>query len=77
MQPVPKVDRLADGQTLRVGPLALTAHFTPGHTPGGTSWSWTSCEQQRCLHIVYADSLTAVSADNYRFTDHPDLVAGL
>ena len=76
MQPVPKVEVISDGQTLRVGPLALTAHFTPGHTPGGTSWSWTSCEQQRCLHIVYADSLTAVSADNYRFTDHPDLVAG-
>ena len=76
MQAVPKVDVIRDGQTLRVGPLALTAHFTPGHTPGGTSWSWTSCEQQRCLHIVYADSLTAVSADNYRFTDHPDLVAG-
>jgi len=75
MQPVPKVDVIADGQTLRVGPLALTAHFTPGHTPGGTSWSWTSCERDRCLHIVYADSLTAVSADNYRFTDHPDLVA--
>ena len=76
MQPVPNVDVIADGQTLRVGPLALTAHFTPGHTPGGTSWSWTSCERQRCLHIVYADSLTAVSADKYRFTDHPDLVAG-
>jgi metallo-beta-lactamase class B len=76
MQPVPKVDVIADGQTLRVGSLALTAHFTPGHTPGGTSWSWTSCEQQRCLHIVYADSLTAVSADHYRFTDHPALLAG-
>ena len=23
---------------------------------------------------VYADSLTAVSSDDYRFTDHPDLV---
>jgi metallo-beta-lactamase class B len=76
MQPVPKVDVIADGQSLRVGPLALTAHFTPGHTPGGTSWSWTSCERDRCLHIVYADSLTAVSADNYRYSDHPDLVAG-
>lgn len=76
MEPVPKVDVIADGQTLRVGPLALTAHFTPGHTRGGTSWSWTSCEQQRCLRMVYADSLTAVSTDNYRYTDHPDLLAG-
>ena len=73
---VSKVEVLSDGQTLRVGPLALTAHFTPGHTQGGTSWSWTSCEKDRCLHIVYADSLTAVSADNYRFTSHPDLLAG-
>jgi metallo-beta-lactamase class B len=73
---VPNVKLLSDNQTLRVGPLALTAHFTPGHTQGGTSWSWMSCEQQRCLHIVYADSLTAVSADNYRFTNHPDLLAG-
>lgn len=73
---VPDVEVISDNQTLRVGPLALTAHFTPGHTPGGTSWSWVSCEKQRCLHVVYADSLTAVSADNYRFTDHPDLLAG-
>jgi len=76
MQPVPKVDVIRDGKTLRAGPLALTAHFTPGHTPGGTSWSWSSCEQKRCLNIVYADSLTSVSADNYRFTDHPELVSG-
>lgn len=74
--PVPDVEPLRDGQRLQVGPLALTAHFTPGHTPGGTSWSWVSCEKERCLHLVYADSLTAVSADNYRFTDHPSLLAG-
>ena len=73
---VTDVELLHDNQTLRVGPLALTAHFTPGHTQGGTSWSWTSCEKARCLHIVYADSLTAVSADNYRFTSHPELLAG-
>lgn len=66
---------LADGDAVRQGPLALTAHFTPGHTPGGTSWSWISCEAQSCLHMVYADSLTAVSADAYRFTDHPGAVA--
>jgi metallo-beta-lactamase class B len=59
---------LADGETVRVGPLALTAHWTPGHTPGGTSWSWTSCEGGRCLSLVYADSQTPVSADGFRFT---------
>jgi metallo-beta-lactamase class B len=73
---VDQVDVLHDGQTVRIGTSALTAHFTAGHTPGGTSWSWISCEGKRCLHIVYADSLTAVSADNYRFTGHPELLRG-
>jgi len=41
----------------------------PGHSPGGTSWTWRSCEGERCLDIVYADSLTAVSAPGYRFSD--------
>ena len=40
----------------------------PGHTPGGTTWSWRSCEQKRCLDIVYADSLNSVSAPGFRFT---------
>ena len=59
---------IADGETLRVGPLALTAHFTGGHTPGGTSWSWQSCDAGRCLDLVYADSQTPVSADTFLFT---------
>jgi metallo-beta-lactamase class B len=69
IQKVAGVQVLKDGQTVHVGPLALTAHFTPGHTPGGTSWTWQSCEKERCLNMVYADSLTAVSADSFRFSD--------
>jgi metallo-beta-lactamase class B len=66
---VPRATTLRDGQTLRVGDIKLTAHFTPGHTPGGTSWTWKSCEGRRCLNLVYSDSLTAVSADGFRFSD--------
>lgn len=70
------VDRiLTDGETVRIGSLALTAHATPGHTSGGTSWTWRSCEGRRCVSIAYVDSMTAISADGYRFTDHPDRVA--
>jgi metallo-beta-lactamase class B len=65
---VASVAVFADGDVLSVGPLALTAHFTPGHTAGGTSWSWRSCEQERCLNFVYADSQTPVSADGFLFT---------
>ncbi|HEX7313611.1 MAG TPA: subclass B3 metallo-beta-lactamase [Pyrinomonadaceae bacterium] len=66
---VPRADTLRDGQTLRVGDIRLTAHFTPGHTPGGTSWTWKSCEGKRCLNLVYSDSMTPVSADGFRFSD--------
>ncbi|OQW48364.1 MAG: subclass B3 metallo-beta-lactamase [Proteobacteria bacterium SG_bin6] len=71
-----RVDRLVrDGEVLRVGPIALTALATPGHTRGGTSWSWRRCAGRDCRTIVYADSLSAVSAEGYRFSDHPALVA--
>lgn len=66
--PVANTRAVRDGEVLRVGGLEITAHFTPGHTPGGTSWTWRSCEGTRCLNMVYADSLTSVSADGFRFT---------
>jgi metallo-beta-lactamase class B len=62
------VRAIRDGETLRVADLAITAHFTPGHTPGGTSWTWTSCEGDRCMSMAYADSLNSVSAPGFRFT---------
>ena len=62
------IREIADGDTLRVGPIVLTAHFTPGHTRGGTSWSWRECEAKECLDFVYADSQTPVSADGFYFT---------
>jgi len=62
------VQILSDGQSFRVGPITITAHLTPGHTPGGTSWTWQSCEGGKCLNVVFADSLTPVSADGFKFT---------
>jgi metallo-beta-lactamase class B len=68
---------IQDGQTLRLGQLNLKVIATPGHSPGGTSYTWKSCESKTCRTFVYADSLNAVSADNYRFIDHPEYVATL
>lgn len=76
--PVHDVHIVADGDTVRVGSLALVAHFTGGHTPGGTSWSWRSCDGTRCRDIVYADSQTPVSADDFLFTHnttYPNAIA--
>lgn len=73
--PVAHVQPVHDHETLQLGNVAITAHYTPGHTPGSTSWTWSSCAAGRCVHMVYADSLTAISAPGYRFSDHPDRVA--
>jgi metallo-beta-lactamase class B len=75
---VRNVQRFADGETLRLGPIALTAHLTPGHTQGGTTWTWRSCDGAGCVDIVYADSHSPISADGFRFTDsraYPSAVA--
>ena len=74
--PVRHVRTVRDGETLHLGNVDITAHYTPGHTPGSTAWSWMSCEGERCLHMVYADSLSAVSAPKFRFSDHPRYLAG-
>jgi metallo-beta-lactamase class B len=66
--PVRNISVIPDGRTIRVGSTDITAHFTPGHTPGGTSWTWRSCEGSVCRDFVYADSQTPVSADLFLFT---------
>jgi metallo-beta-lactamase class B len=38
--PPTKVDGIVkDGDVVRLGPIALTAHLTPGHTKGTTTWT--------------------------------------
>jgi metallo-beta-lactamase class B len=76
ISPVKNVTALHDGETLKLGRISLTAHLTPGHTPGGTSWTWQSCEADICYEMVYADSLTPVSAPGFHFTEHAQLVHG-
>jgi metallo-beta-lactamase class B len=68
---------LSDGQSFNVGPITVAAHLTPGHTPGGTSWTWQSCEGAKCLNFVFADSLTPVSADGFKFTHNNQYPAAI
>ena len=72
--PVKNVKVIKDNEVLRVGNVAITAIFTPGHTPGSTTWSWQSCEGSRCLNLVYADSISAISAPGFKFTAEPERV---
>lgn len=70
--PVKNVSTFHDGETIHVGDISITPHLTPGHTPGGTSWTWKACEGTVCRDMVYADSLNPVSASGFRFSrDYP------
>ncbi len=53
----PKVrvdERIGDGKSVRLGSTVLTAHLTPGHTRGCTSWSMRTAGRT----VLFACSLT-------------------
>ena len=55
----PRIDhRFKNGETIRLGPIELTAHVTAGHTRGCTSWSFPVRDGDRELLAVDICSLT-------------------
>ena len=58
---------VGDGEVVTVGNVDVRAVHTPGHTAGGVTWTWESCALGACYDVVYADSLTSVSAPGFSF----------
>ena len=64
--PATRVDhRFKDGDTIRVGPIALTAHITGGHSRGCTSWLFPVRDGDRVLNVVSACELVVLAAMRY------------
>ena len=63
------VTAVGDGEFVSVGSVNVKAVHTPGHTMGSVTWTWESCALGTCYDVVYADSLTAVSAQGYSFAE--------
>jgi metallo-beta-lactamase class B len=64
--PAARVDhRFKDGETIRVGSIAVTAHVTAGHTRGCTSWSFPVRDGDRVLNIVSACGLDVAVGRRY------------
>ena len=54
-----KVDKtLKDGETVRLGEVAMTAHLTPGHTEGNTAWTMVVEENGKKYNVVFTCSLS-------------------
>jgi metallo-beta-lactamase class B len=57
LYPPAKVDRvLHDGDTVRLADTVLTAHLTPGHTKGCTTWTMKVQEGGKSLEVVIVGS---------------------
>ena len=70
--PPVKVDLLIrDGQQLRVGNTVMTAHLTPGHTRGGTSWTTVTGGRT----VIFATSLTVAGQNLVSDPAYPQAAA--
>jgi metallo-beta-lactamase class B len=57
LYPPAKVDRvLHDGDEVSLGGFVLTAHLTPGHTKGCTTWTLKVNEAGKSYHVVIVGS---------------------
>lgn len=65
-----KVDRIIkDGERVTLGDVTLTAHLTPGHTQGATTWTMEVKEAGRGYHLVFFSSASINSGT--RLLRHP------
>ena len=58
-EPVKPDRTVADGESVALGGVSLTAHLTPGHTKGCTSWSMRVDEAGKDYDVLFLCGLTA------------------
>jgi metallo-beta-lactamase class B len=69
------VDRIiGDGGTVRLGGATLTAHLTPGHTKGCTTWSMPVTDSGKTYQVVFYCS-TSVVDKLVNNSNYPNIVA--
>jgi metallo-beta-lactamase class B len=54
--PCPVDRRIGDGEQVTLGGTTLTAHLTPGHTVGATTWTMQVADGDRRLDVVFFPS---------------------
>jgi metallo-beta-lactamase class B len=66
-------ESLKDGDTVTLGGVVLTAHHTPGHTPGCTTWTFRVPEGGRTYDVLIIGSVGVNPGTN--LVGNPALVA--
>lgn len=79
MKPAKNVIEISADAPVHFGGIQFIPISTPGHSPGALTWQWESCQMkvggEVCKTIVYADSLSPISRDGYKFSDHTEYLA--
>jgi metallo-beta-lactamase class B len=73
--PVQADHTLLDGDKVELGGVSLTAHLTPGHTKGCTTWTMRVEEGGKPYDVLF---LCGVTVPGYKLVDnpgYPDIVA--
>jgi metallo-beta-lactamase class B len=74
--PPVKVDRvLHDGDTVSLGGETLTAHLTPGHTAGCTTWTFPVTEVGKTYSVLYQCSMSVAANRLVDRPQYPGIVA--
>jgi metallo-beta-lactamase class B len=60
-----KADRIVrDGESLTLGGVTMTAHLTPGHTRGATTWTMNVKDGDRTRPVAFFSSVSIVDGTN-------------
>jgi metallo-beta-lactamase class B len=74
--PPVKVDGvLPDGGQIKLGGVTLTAHLTPGHTKGCTTWSWPVKDKDGSAHTAINFCSASVAYNALVPEQYPGIVA--
>jgi metallo-beta-lactamase class B len=74
--PAVQVDRvIGDGEQLSLGGVKMTAHLTPGHTKGCTTWTMPVTENGKVYQVVFYCSTTVAGNQLVRNPKYPGIVA--
>ena len=70
--PPVKVDQaLHDGDKITIGGVTMTAHLTPGHTPGCTTWTTVAEEKGKLYTVVLLGGCTPMNQPLVGNTQNP------
>ncbi len=67
-----RADRIVeDGGTVTLGDVTLTAHLTPGHSRGSTTWTTTVQEGGKAYNVVFMGGMAVPGIDRSPLLDNP------